>query len=101
MRYLQPRQISKIIPKHYEAHRDKSFYTDLVTFSLSGPIVAMVWEGDIKVARSMVGATLPWEALPGSIRGDYACTLPQNLVHCSDCIESATREVELWEVLFE
>jgi nucleoside-diphosphate kinase len=65
-------------------------------FSISGPIVAMVWSGNIKAARNLIGATQPWQAETGTIRGDYACATPQNLVHCSDSLDSAHREINLW-----
>ncbi len=96
LRYLRPPEISAVIAAHYQEHVGKNFYDNLLTFSLSGSICAMIWEGNIQVARSMVGATLPWDAASGTIRGDYACSLPANLVHCSDGPESAAREVDLW-----
>lgn len=95
-RYLTPEKLGDILPEHYKEHFGKGFYQNLMAFSLSGPVCAMVWEGNIQVARSMVGATLPWDAVFGTIRGDYANSLPCNLVHCSDGPESAAREVELW-----
>lgn len=86
-----------LIETHYEIYKDQSFYSELISFITSGYVVAMIWEGNIKVARKMIGETLPWEAEPGTIRGDYACKLPHNLIHCSDGVENAKREVELWE----
>lgn len=101
LRLLYPNQVARVIREHYEVHRTHSYYETLIEFSLSGPVIAMIWEGDVKVARQMIGATLPWEAVPGTIRGDLACRVPQNLVHCSDGIESAGREVELWKGLLD
>lgn len=84
--------------KHYEVHRDKPFYEDLVAFITSGPVVAMVLEAPdaIQVARLVIGATRPTEAAPGTIRGDYAIETQQNLVHGSDAPETAEKEIALW-----
>jgi nucleoside-diphosphate kinase len=95
----------KIIPgtetviSHYEEHKDKPFYNGLVGYISGSPVVAIIMYGNVKVARKITGATLPWEAEVGSIRGDYACITGQNLVHCSDSVESAEREVKLWKPL--
>lgn len=85
-----------IAERHYEEHKGKAFYDNLIKFTISGPVCAMVWSGNIQVARNMTGDTLPWDAKPGTIRGDYASSLPNNLVHCSDSYESAKREIKLW-----
>ena len=85
-----------LVAEHYKEHQGKSFYQDLISFTLEGPVFAMIWYGNITVARAMVGATRPEDALPGTIRGDFACSLPANLIHCSDGPESATHEVDLW-----
>ena len=77
-------------------HDDEPFFQGLVTFTTSGPIVLMVWKGNLTAARSLIGATRPWEAAVGTIRGDLGGSIPDNLVHCSDCEESAQRELELW-----
>ena len=84
--------------RHYAEHEGKSFYEELVTFITSGPLVAMVLEGESAVvaARQVIGATNPLEATTGSIRGDYAIAVGQNMVHGSDAPESAAREVELF-----
>ena len=84
--------------KHYAEHVDKPFFGELVTFITSGPLVAMVVEGDEAVAgmRQIMGATNPIEATPGSIRGDYATVITENIVHGSDSPESAEREVNLF-----
>jgi nucleoside-diphosphate kinase len=83
---------------HYAEHEGKPFYEELVSFITSGPLVAMVLEGEsaIAAARQVIGATNPLEATTGSIRGDYAVTVGQNMVHGSDAPESAAREVGLF-----
>jgi nucleoside-diphosphate kinase len=84
--------------RHYAEHVEKPFFGELVDFITSGPIVAMVLEGQdaVKAARQVIGATNPLEASPGSIRGDYAIETGTNLVHGSDSPESAAREAELF-----
>jgi nucleoside-diphosphate kinase len=84
--------------RHYAEHEGKSFYDELVSFITSGPLVAMVLEGEAAVAaaRQVIGATNPLEAATGSIRGDYAVEVGQNMVHGSDSPESANREVSLF-----
>ena len=92
----------ELAESHYGVHRERPFFAGLVEFITSGPVVAMVWEGDgvIASARTLIGATKPLEAAPGTIRGDLACEqdLPviQNLVHGSDSQESAAREIGIW-----
>ncbi len=83
---------------HYAEHEGKSFYDELVEFITSGPLVAMVLEGEqaVAAARQVIGATNPLEASPGSIRGDYAIAVGQNMVHGSDSDSSAKREVPLF-----
>jgi nucleoside-diphosphate kinase len=84
--------------RHYAEHEGKPFYEPLVTFITSGPIVAMILEGHgaIDAARQLIGSTNGLEATPGSIRGDFALEVRQNLVHGSDSAESAEREVALF-----
>jgi nucleoside-diphosphate kinase len=84
--------------QHYAEHEGKPFYGELVDFITSGPLVAMVLEGEhaIAAARQVIGATNPLEAATGSIRGDYALEVGQNMVHGSDAPESAAREVGLF-----
>ncbi len=84
--------------KHYDVHREKPFFAGLVEFITSGPIVAMVLEGEeaIRAARQVIGATNPLEATTGSIRGDYAVAVGQNMVHGSDSPESGEREAKLF-----
>ena len=84
--------------RHYAVHREKPFFTGLVDFITSGPLVAAVLEGPnaIAIVRAMNGATRPHEAAPGSIRGDFAVETAQNLVHASDGAETASAEIEMW-----
>lgn len=83
---------------HYRDLAGKSFFEELVSFITSGDVVAMVWEGPaaIKVARNLIGATNPVESLPGTIRGDFALELESNIIHGSDSLESAAREIDLF-----
>jgi nucleoside-diphosphate kinase len=84
--------------RHYDEHREKPFFGELVEFITSSPTMALVLEGDsaISVVRTTMGATNPASAAPGTIRGDLALAMPDNLVHGSDSPESAAREIELW-----
>ena len=84
------------IEKHYEEHKGKAFYDRLVDFSIAGPMVVLLVSGDIDVARKIVGETSPSLSEPGTIRGDYSCVLPFNLVHCSNTKEDANFEINLW-----
>jgi nucleoside-diphosphate kinase len=96
---LQQMTMSReLAAQHYAEHQGKGFYDELVDFITSGPLVAMVLEGDsaITAARQVIGATNPLEANTGSIRGDYATSVGQNMVHGSDAPESAAREVGLF-----
>jgi nucleoside-diphosphate kinase len=88
----------ELAEEHYGAHRDKPFFAGVVEFITSGPVVAMVLEGPgaIAAVRQMVGATRPLEAAPGSIRGDYALEVGENIVHASDGPETAAAEIRLW-----
>jgi nucleoside-diphosphate kinase len=83
---------------HYDEHRAKPFFGELVDFITSGPTLAFVIEGDgvIATARRTIGATNPADADPGSLRGSYALAMPDNLVHGSDSPQSAEREIALW-----
>jgi nucleoside-diphosphate kinase len=84
--------------RHYAEHREKPFFGGLVDFITSRPLVAIALEGPnaIQIVRDMNGKTKPFEAAPGTIRGDFALETAQNLVHASDGPEAATRELELW-----
>jgi len=88
----------EIAEQHYAEHEGKSFFEELVSFITSGPLVAMVLEGHeaVVAARQVIGATNPLEAAPGSIRGDFALEIGQNMVHGSDSNESAAREAALF-----
>jgi nucleoside-diphosphate kinase len=88
----------ELAERHYAEHAEKPFFGELVAFITSGPIVAMVLEGRdaVKAARQAIGATNPLEAAPGSIRGDFAIEMGQNMVHGSDSPESAAREAALF-----
>ena len=84
--------------EHYAEHREKPFFGELVSFITSGPIMALVFEGQdaIKAARQVIGATNPLESAPGSIRGDFGLEVQTNLVHGSDSPESAQREAGIF-----
>jgi nucleoside-diphosphate kinase len=88
----------ELAEKHYAEHREKPFFGELVEFISTAPVVAMKLEGEgaIGVMRRLMGATNPAEASPGTIRGDLALSLPDNLVHGSDSPESAERELKLF-----
>lgn len=88
----------ELASRHYAEHAEKPFFPDLVAFITSGPLVAIVFEGEnaVVAARQLIGATDPLEAAPGSIRGDFATEVTTNLVHGSDSAESAEREVAIF-----
>jgi len=88
----------ELAERHYAEHEGKGFYEELVSFITSGPLVAMVLEGEqaVTAARQAIGATDPLQATTGSIRGDFAISVGQNMVHGSDSPESAAREVALF-----
>lgn len=90
-----PRSLAE---EHYVEHKNKPFFGELVDFITSGPVLAFVLSGEHAIAtvRTLNGATNPQDAVPGSIRGDYALTMDANVVHASDSIEAATREIALW-----
>lgn len=83
---------------HYGVHRERPFFAGLVEFITSGPVVAMVWEGEgvIASARKIIGATNPLNAEPGTIRGDFGVNVGRNLIHGSDAPETAQQEISLW-----
>lgn len=96
---LKMLQVSRdLAERHYAIHREKPFFGSLVEFITSAPLVAAVLEGPnaIAIVRAMNGATRPNEALPGTIRGDFALETAQNLVHASDSPENAADEIALW-----
>lgn len=88
----------ELAERHYAEHAERPFFGELVQFITSGPLVAMVLEGveAVRAARQVIGATNPLEAAPGSIRGDFAIEMGQNMVHGSDSPESAAREAALF-----
>ena len=96
LKYLQMDR--DLAQRHYAEHEGKPFYGELVDFITSGPLVALVLEGHeaVVAARQVIGATNPLEAAPGSIRGDFALEVGQNMVHGSDSNESAEREAKLF-----
>ena len=99
IRTMQLMDVSQeLAEEHYAEHREKPFFGELVEFITSTPVVAMRIEGDsaIGVMRRLMGSTNPAEAAPGTIRGDLALSLPDNLVHGSDSPESAQRELKLF-----
>jgi nucleoside-diphosphate kinase len=96
LKYMNtPRDLAEV---HYDEHKDKAFFGELVEFITSAPLVAMVLEGEeaVTAARQVIGATNPLEATTGSIRGDFAIAIGQNMVHGSDSPESGTREIGIW-----
>ncbi len=88
----------ELAEKHYDVHKERPFFGGLVDFITSAPVVAMVWEGEgvVAAARKVIGATNPLTAEPGTIRGDYGVSIGRNLIHGSDAIETAQREISLW-----
>ena len=88
----------ELAEEHYAEHKAKPFFGELVEFITSGPTLAFVLEGEgvVATARKTIGGTNPADAEPGSIRGDLASAMPDNLVHGSDSTESAAREIALW-----
>lgn len=88
----------ELAEQHYDVHRERPFFNGLVEFIISSPIVAMVWEGEgvVASARKIIGATNPLNSEPGTIRGDYGISIGRNLIHGSDAIETAQREISLW-----
>jgi len=93
---LKMLQLSKELAEtHYQDHRNKPFFQELVTFIISGPLIAMVISGEnsIKATRTMMGLTNPLDAAPGTIRGDFALNVRNNIIHGSDSLESAEKEI--------
>jgi len=83
---------------HYAEHKGKPFYDGLVGFITSGPVVAMVWQGKgvVDAGRKLIGSTKPLESAPGTIRGDFGIDVGRNIIHGSDSVDSAKREISLW-----
>ncbi|MCI1883168.1 MAG: nucleoside-diphosphate kinase [Sporolactobacillus sp.] len=89
---------AELAKKHYGEHEGKPYYDDLITFITSGPVFAMVWEGEnvIRLARLMMGSTDPEKAAPGTIRGEFATHINRNVIHGSDSPDNAEREIGLF-----
>jgi len=96
MKMLTPSK--ELASQHYAEHEGKPFFGGLVDFLSSGPVVGVVLQGKgvVAAARKMLGATKPLESAPGTIRGDYAIDMGRNVMHASDAVDSATREISLW-----
>ncbi|MED1724216.1 nucleoside-diphosphate kinase [Brevibacillus parabrevis] len=88
----------ELAEEHYAEHKERPFFGELVDFITSGPVFAMVWQGNnvISTARAMMGKTNPADAASGTIRGDFATSVGMNIIHGSDSPESAEREIGLW-----
>lgn len=88
----------KTVQDHYDEHRERPFFKDVCNYLVSGPIVAMAVTGtnSVKAIRAMMGATNPLEAGPGTVRGDFALTIEDNLTHSSSDPDAASRELKLW-----
>ena len=96
---LKLMQISpELAAQHYAEHKGKDFYDELVSYIISAPVVAMVWQGDecVALVRKIVGETKPTEATPGTIRGDFCAHTNHNIIHASDSDASAEREIRLF-----
>ncbi|XP_044513034.1 nucleoside diphosphate kinase 3 isoform X1 [Gracilinanus agilis] len=87
-----------LLREHYSALRDRPFYSRLVKYMSSGPVVAMVWQGldVVRSSRALIGATNPADSAPGTIRGDFCIEVGKNVIHGSDSVDSARREIALW-----
>ena len=88
----------ELLEEHYRDLKDKPFFPDLVSYMMMGPVVSMIWQGRevVKTGRKMLGATNPLNSEPGTIRGDYCIESGRNIIHGSDSVESAEREIKLW-----
>jgi nucleoside-diphosphate kinase len=86
------------LEKHYADLSSKGFFKGLIDYATSGPVCAMIWEGDnaVKTGRKMLGATKPFDSEPGTIRGDFCIDVGRNIIHGSDAVESANAEIALW-----
>ncbi len=87
----------KCVIEQYKEHQQKPFFNSLKKYIMSGPVFLMVWEGKnaVKIVRTVIGATNPAEALPGTIRGDFGLDIGRNVIHASDSVESANREIAI------
>ena len=96
MKFTQPGK--EKFETHYAEHKGKPFFEKLINFAISGPVCAMIWEGNdiIKTSRKMIGETDPQKAAKGTFRGDFGLNMGRNSVHGSDSTESAEREIGIW-----
>ncbi|CAN7949298.1 unnamed protein product [Ixodes pacificus] len=96
MKFVRPSM--ELFKKHYDATKDQPFFKALIEFMSSGPVVPMVWEGReaVKLGRAMIGYSSPLKTPPGTIRGDFTLDIKRNVVHGSDSIKSANREIDMW-----
>jgi len=96
LKMLSPSQ--ELLENHYEDLKSRKFFPSLISYMLMGPVVAMVWQGTAAVVtgRKIVGATNPLDSAPGSIRGDYCIETGRNIIHGSDSVENAEKEIKLW-----
>jgi nucleoside-diphosphate kinase len=96
MKFIQ--MTNELAHQHYAVHKERPFFNDLVAYITSGPVLAMVWEGNeaVAAARATIGSTKPVEATPGSIRGDFGMEIGRNLVHGSDSPENGVKEASLF-----
>ncbi|CAN7947336.1 unnamed protein product [Ixodes pacificus] len=96
MKFVHPSM--ELFKKHYDATKDQPFFKALIEFMSSGPVVPMVWEGReaVKLGRAMIGYSSPLKTPPGTIRGDFTLDMKRNVVHGSDSIKSANREIDMW-----
>ncbi|XP_053720935.1 nucleoside diphosphate kinase A-like [Synchiropus splendidus] len=96
MKMLQPSE--DLLRQHYADLKELPFFAGLVNYMSSGPVIAMVWEGQevVKTGRVMLGETKPQESKPGTIRGDFCIDVGRNIIHGSDSVESANKEIALW-----
>lgn len=94
-----PFQATKpMVEDHYIHHQNRSFHGELIEFMTSSPLVAMIWEGPhaIQVTRNMLGNYLPQFSVPGTIRGDFSLDILQNIIHGSDSVDTANKEINIW-----
>lgn len=96
LKFCMPKM--EIVEKHYEDLKSKPFYQGLTEYIQTGPVCCMIWEGDnaVKTGRNMIGATNPFESKPGTIRGDFCIDVGRNIIHGSDSVDAAQREIDLW-----
>ncbi len=96
LKMLSPSQ--ELLENHYQDLKERKFFPSLISYMLMGPVVAMVWQGTAAVStgRKIVGATNPLDSAPGTIRGDYCIETGRNIIHASDLVENAEKEIKLW-----